>query len=235
MKKRLTIGALMMALCIAVFGVTMRVSEVHAESHPHDAHMLTTSARPMHAGDQARADAIVAAAKKVAERYADYHKAMEDGYEIFMPNQKQSVYHFVSEKADDEATQHFDPSKPGALLYQRTGGIAPSYKLVGVMYTDGFGASMKELDDRIPLSIAQWHEHINMCVPPQMDGQWLLGDHRFGLNGSITTQSACVAVGGRFKTHLSGWMTHVYPFEKDPTKIWKSGMDSDDGMPGMKM
>ena len=41
-----------------------------------------------------------------------------------------------------------------------------SYKLIGVMYTAPKNANWNELDQRIPLSIAQWHAHINMCMPP---------------------------------------------------------------------
>jgi hypothetical protein len=80
-----------------------------------------------------------------------------------------------------------------------------------------------------------------MCVPPQPEQRnWLMGDRQFGLNGSITTAEACRAAGGHFRPHLSGWMTHVYPFESDSTKVWSAGMDDDhgmalDSMPGMKM
>jgi hypothetical protein len=54
-------------------------------------------------GDQAWADAIVMAARTVAEHYVNYQKALADGYDIFMLDQKQPIYHFVLESADDEA------------------------------------------------------------------------------------------------------------------------------------
>ena len=184
---------------------------------------------------------MVAAAKKAAEHYRDYRVAEADGYTIFMPDQHQNVYHFVRESADPETKANFDPNRPPALLYTKTDGPNPDYKLVGVMYTAPYGATEEELNARIPLSIAQWHEHINMCVPPQPEQRnWLMGDRQFGLNGSITTAEACRAAGGHFRPHLSGWMTHVYPFETDSTKVWSAGMDDDhgmahDSMPGMKM
>src|ERR1700730_11472295 len=59
------------------------------------AHMSTTKLRPLGPGDQSRADAILAAAKKAAERYRDYRKAESDGYIVFMPEQHQDVYHFI--------------------------------------------------------------------------------------------------------------------------------------------
>ncbi len=224
--------------CGVICGVTLTgAHRVHAQAHDKDGHMLMTTLHPVRPGDQARADAIVVAARKVAERYVDYQKALTDGYDIFLPNQKQSVYHFVLDSANKEAMIRFDPTKPAALLYERIEGSTPGYKLVGVMYTDSFGASEEELNERIPLSIAQWHKHVNMCVPPQQQGDWLFGNPRFGLSGSITTEAACTAAGGSFKPHLSGWMTHVYPFEKDPAKIWQAAGKGDDHgeMHGMKM
>jgi len=104
-----------------------------------------------------------------------------------------------------------------------------------------YGATEEELNARIPLSIAQWHVHLNMCVPQQLEGRdWLMDDATFGLNGSITTAEACTAAGGHFRPHLSGWMIHVYPFETDPAKVWSAGMGDDHGMehnsmPGKKM
>ena len=99
------------------------------------------------------------------------------------------------------------------------------------MYMARYGATEEELNARIPLSIAHWHVHLNLCVPPRLEQRnWLMGDPTFGLNGSIITEEACRASGGYFKAHLSGWMVHVYPFETDPSKIWGAGMGDDHGM-----
>ena len=218
-----------------------RVEAMTVPSADMDPHMSMTKLRPPQPGDKARADAVVAAAKKAAEHYRDYRVAEADGYTVFMPDQHQNVYHFVRESADPETRGNFDPNRPPALLYTKTDGPNPDYKLVGVMYTAPYGATEEELNARVPLSIAQWHEHINMCVPPQPEQRnWLMGDRQFGLSGSITTAEACNAAGGHFRSHLSGWMTHVYPFETDSRKVWSAGMDDDhgmahDSMPGMKM
>src|SRR5579864_2313169 len=59
---------------------------VGAMSHRHmemGGHMKMTDMRPVRAGDQQRADEIVQAAKGVAQRYADYHEALADGFRIF--------------------------------------------------------------------------------------------------------------------------------------------------------
>jgi hypothetical protein len=204
-------------------------------------HMSMTKLRPLAPGDQARADAILAAAKKAAERYRDYRKAEADGYTIFMPDQRQNVYHFIRESSNLGDKERFDPEQPPALLYTKIEGRSPGYKLTGVMYMARYSATDDELNARIPLSIVQWHVHLNMCVPPHPgERNWLMGDPTFGLTGSITTEEACTAAGGYFKPHLSGWMVHVYPFETDPAKVWGVAMVDDhgmenDSMPGMKM
>ena len=224
-----------------VLGSALQARRVLAADAAGDesAHMVMTMLRTKQPGDQARADAVAAEAKKVADRYVDYHMALSDGFRIFMPDQPQKVYHFVKDEALEASRESFDASRPSALLYEKTEGEKPGYRLVGVMYTDRFGASEEELNDRVPLSIARWHEHVNLCVPSDEQGRhWLAGDPQFGLSGSITTQQACTAAGGRFMTHLAGWMVHVYPFEQDHAKMWGAGM-GDDGprasMPGMKM
>ena len=209
-------------------------------------HMEMTKLRPMQPGDQAKADAIVVAARKVANEYLDYRKALADGYTIFMPEVPQHVYHFTLAQNAMEAMRQFDASRPTSLLYEKTPGKQPGaegyYKLVGVMYTDRLRAQEEELNSRIPLSIATWHLHTNLCMPPGGSLIDMTGPHpKFGLNGSITTREACEAAGGRFQGNVFGWMVHVYPFETDAKKVWSAGMDDDHGMqhdaamPGMKM
>jgi hypothetical protein len=204
-------------------------------------HMHMTELRALQPGDQQKADAIVTAAKSAIAPYEDYHKALADGYEIFLPNVPQAQYHFTRSSYALEARFHFDSSRPTSLLYKKT--ADGGYKLVGAMYTDRVGASEEELNERIPLSIAHWHQHINFCKAP--DGQkaaYFGPDAKFGLMGSITTQEACEAAGGQFRPHIFGWMVHVYPYEADSKKIWATD-DDDQGhdnmdhsaMPGMKM
>lgn len=203
-------------------------------------HMYLTTLRPIQPGDQQKADAIVAAARAAMEPYQDYRKALADGYHIFLPNVPQPIYHFTSNDNGREARFHFDPSKPTSLLYKKTAG--GGYKLVGVMYTDRLRASEEELNTRIPLSIARWHQHINFCVAPRGERAAYFGpDAKFGLMGSIHTKEACDAAGGFFLPHVLGWMVHVYPYETDPKKVWAvddmNGHDNMDhsAMPGMKM
>src|SRR5437667_10107152 len=57
-------------------------------------HMKMTSLHEMKRGDQQKADAIVATARKVAEKYTDYKTALNDGFKIFLPDVPQKHYHF---------------------------------------------------------------------------------------------------------------------------------------------
>ncbi len=204
-------------------------------------HMHMTEPRPQAPGDQHKADAIVAAAKKAMAPYEDYHKAIADGYEIFLPNVPQRQYHFTNTANALAARLQFDPSKPTSLLYQKT--ADDGYRLVGVMYTDRVDAPLEEIDDRVPLSIARWHQHVNFCkAPPGHKAEYFGPNAKYGLLGSIDTQEACDAAGGTFYPHIFGWMVHVYPLEKDSKLVW-STMDDDAGhdnmdsssMPAMKM
>ena len=231
----------MVVMCAVVAHNQLRAKPMAEPTSGADPHMAMTKLRPPQPGDKARADAIVAAAKKAAERYRDYRKAETDGYTIFMPEQHQNVYHFILESPASEDDERFNPDQPRGLLYTKIVGPTPGYKLIGIMYMAPYGTTEEELNARVPLSIAEWHVHLNMCVPPQPEQRnWLMGDSIFGLNGSITTEQACTAAGGHFKPHLAGWMIHVYPFETDPAKTWSPGMGDDHGMehksmPGMKM
>jgi len=204
-------------------------------------HMYMTTLRPLQPGDQAKADAVVAAAKVAMASYQDYRKALADGYRIFLPNVPQPQYHFTKPGNGLEAWFHFDSYKPTSLLYKKT--ADGGYKLVGVMYTDRVNATEAELNQRIPLSIARWHQHINFCRAPEGQKAAYFGpDAKFGLRGSITTEAACEAAGGVFHAHVFGWMVHVYPYETNPKKIWATN-DDDKGhdnmdrsaMPGMQM
>lgn len=203
-------------------------------------HMYLTPLRPIQPGDQQKADVIVAAARAAMAPYQDYRKALADGYHIFLPNVPQPIYHFTNNENGRAARWNFDPSKPTSLLYKKT--ADGGYKLVGVMYTDRLRASEDELNTRIPLSIARWHQHINFCIAPPGQRAAYFGPHaKFGLMGSIATRDQCDAAGGTFLPHVLGWMVHVYPYETDPKQVWSvddgDGHDNmdDSAMPGMKM
>jgi hypothetical protein len=198
----------------------MNSMEGHMDMGPH---MKMTALRPAKEGDAARAQQVADEARKVAEKYTDYHTALSDGFEIFLPNVPQKMYHFTNYRYAMEARFRFSPEHPTSLLYEKHG---DDYKLIGVMYTAPKRFTEDDLDQRVPLSITQWHEHVNFCAPPAgMDRdekrKEMLGpDAKFGLRGSIATQETCDAAGGTFHPVIFNWMVHLYPFEKDQAKIW---------------
>ena len=78
------------------------------------------------------------------------------------------------------------------------------------------------MDARIPLSVAQWHAYVNLCLPPDDPHQQhaMPASTKFGLRGSIATREECEAAGGRFVPQVFGWMVHVYPLEQNQADIW---------------
>jgi hypothetical protein len=193
----------------------MNSMEGHMDMGPH---MKMTALRPPKPGDAVRAHQVAEQVRRASEKYTDYHTALADGYKIFHPEVPQKMYHFTNYGYAMEAALRFNPEHPTSLLYEKH---ADNYTLIGVMYTAPKGFGEDQLDERVPLSVAQWHEHVNFCAPPADRRKEMLAPHpQFGLRGSITTQEACDTAGGTFHPVIFNWMVHVYPFEKDQAAIW---------------
>jgi hypothetical protein len=207
---------------MAMDGVDTQSNEqgaMHDMEHMHhgdSAHMHMTATRPETAADVERANEIVKELRAGIAKYKDYHVALNEGYKIFLPNVPQKEYHFTNYGNGFLEAFTFDPARPTSLLYKKTPG---GYELVGAMYTMPKRAGEEQLNERVPLSIASWHLHTNLCVPPR--GERKTADYtKFGLRGSIVTQEACDAAGGTFYPVVFGWMVHVYPFEDSTEKIF---------------
>jgi hypothetical protein len=186
------------------------------QMHMAGPHLRLTAPWPAQPGDRERAATIVAQLRVALERYRDYHVAERSGYEVFHPEVPQPIYHFTNYWEGFAETFRFTPGQATSLLYRKT---ADGYELVGAMYTAPRNTSENDLNARVPLSVARWHAHINICLPPR--GQASNADWtKFGPDGSISTADACAAAKGRFFPQLFGWMVHVYPFEKTLAKIW---------------
>jgi len=217
----------------------------HGHHHDHDdgmaAHMHMTDLRATQPGDKEKAQKVVEEARQALEKYRDYKVALNEGFRIFLPNVPQPMYHFTNMEYAIGASFAFDAAKPTSLLYEKSG---DGYKLIGAMYTAPVRFTEDQINERVPLSMAQWHQHVNMCRPPKgQEREQLAKDAKFGLRGSIATQQECEAAGGTFMPHVFGWMVHMYPWEKTPDAIWsverqltdKAGMGHDHGsMPGME-
>ena len=182
----------------------------------HNAHMHMTGTRPQTPEDAMRAKEIVDRLRDGIAKYKDYRVALAEGYNIFLPNLKQPEYHFTNYVNGFLEAFKFEPLRPTSLLYKKT---ATGYELVGAMYTMPKRATEEQLNEHIPLSVATWHLHTNLCMPPvgqRRNADWT----KFGLRGSIATQEASDAAGGRFHPVIFGWMVHVYPFEDSSDKIF---------------
>ena len=200
-----------------------KVNEAHAvhdmtpgHMDAHSLHMRMTEMRPQTPADATRANEIVKQLRSGIEKYKDYHAALKDGYKIFLPNLPQPEYHFTNYLNGFLEAFSFDPARPTSLLYKKTSG---GYELVGAMYTMPKRATEERLNMRVPLSMAMWHLHTNLCMPQK--GQLRNADwSKFGLKGTIATQEACDAANCRFQPVIFGWMVHVYPYEDTLDKVF---------------
>lgn len=201
---------------------SMRLSDMadHAMTGPMSTnmmkHMEMTPSRPATHDDSVRATTVVAELKQAIAKYQDTAVAIADGYKLFLPNVKtQKVFHFTNNGRAFMSAFHFNASKPTSVLYKR--GTDGRLHLVGAMYTLGKNAGVNRLNDRVPLSIAHWHKHVNWCLPPKGDdARWSEssnGQPLFGPESPIATKAACDAVNGTFHPTIFGWMLHANVFE----------------------
>jgi hypothetical protein len=192
----------------------MHSMEGHMDMGPH---MKMTALRAPQPGDAVKAQHVVETARGVMEKYKDYHVALNEDFKIFHPELPQKMYHFTNYRNAFEAARSFNPEHPTSLLYEKVG---DGYKLVGLMYTAPKRFTEDDLNQRIPLSIAQWHEHVNFCRAPAGKQDALSPKPKFGFRGSIVTKEECDAAGGEFHPIVFNWMVHLYPLEKDSDGIW---------------
>lgn len=239
----LRIAMVSLALAAPAFAQDHGGTELPMDMH----HMRMTPHQPAAPGDSARAAQVLATLRTALAPYQDYHKALADGYRIFLPKIPQPVYHFTNRAITRAGVKTFDPAHPGSLLYEKLNDS--TYKLVGAMYIAAKDATPDDLNARVPLSIATWHAHTNFCVPKNVfsKARWTATDstgaHLFGFKGSISTADACAVANGRFLPQVFGWMVHVYPFAPTWAEVWATdevpatneGMAGMSRMPGMKM
>ncbi|HEY9226788.1 MAG TPA: hypothetical protein VIP11_09090 [Gemmatimonadaceae bacterium] len=186
-------------------------------------HMRMAPRRPVTPADQFRAKQTVLAARDALGKYADVTRAEEDGYVKFLPwIEQQSVFHYNNVQHIAMTGGRFDPTKPVSLLYKKD--AKGTMQLIGAMYSAMPDASPDELDARLPLSVAHWHEHVDFCGPQAelvRSGQVKIDGPTTAKWLKITSRETCDAAGGRFVPRLFGWMAHVYMFaSEDPRIIW---------------
>ncbi len=202
---------------------TANGTPIEADARAMAAHMEMTPRRPANRADSLRATALVGQLRSAIEKYRDVQLAEADGFRMFAPQLKnQRVYHFTNYGQAFRNAFRFDATKPTSLLYSRD--AMGKLVLTGAMYTAPKRYSASDLDKRIPLSVAQWHKHINWCLPPRRNqDRWTErknGRPVFGPLG-VSTRAECEAAGGQFEEEIFGWMVHANVFAgDDPEMIW---------------
>lgn len=197
---------------------TAAIAQQEHLAHQHmDAHMKWTSAQKMTTSDEIRGQQIVNTLRTSLEPYRDYKAAVRAGYFPFAPDVPHRMYHFTNGGKALRNAFRFDAAQPTSLLYKKT---EHGFALIGAMYTAPRRFSDEQLDQRVPLSIGRWHQHVNICLPPQGTPRTQADWSRFGPSGSIATEKECSAAGGRWNPQIFGWMLHVYPYETAQEKIW---------------
>jgi hypothetical protein len=143
------------------------VESMTSGHHSTGPHIKWTELRPSNAEDAKRADQIVHELRHALLKYRDYRVALKDGFEPFLPHIAQPKYHFTKKWYGFKAAFGFDPAEPTSLLYKKT--ASGGYELIGAMYTAPKRMTEDQLHERVPLSVAQWHAHVNICLPPRRD------------------------------------------------------------------
>ena len=199
-------------------------------------HMAYSSARPLTKEDSAQASHVVNELRQAIAKYSDVRVAEADGYKMFAPQiRNQPQYHFTKSWNAIRNQFGFDAARPTSLLYKKD--AKGNFVLTGAMYTASKRTSEEELNQRVPLSVARWHRHINWCVPKRSEKErWYEtknGRPVFGPLG-VSTEGECKDAGGRFIPQAFGWMVHANVFAgNDLRSVWHDDhMEHDHAMLG---
>ena len=171
-----------------------------ASMEPGHRHMSFTPPRAGTPADSAKALAVVHTLRAAIAQYPTLAAAESAGYRSRLPDameQRRRMLHVARPKSRP-GTAGFDPASPQALLYRRD--ESGRFRLAGAMFVAPEGATEEDLDARIPLSVARWHQHLDVCRGPKGEMK-----RRYR---QATTASACDAAGGRFRSE-SRYMVHV--------------------------
>ncbi|MDB4906596.1 MAG: hypothetical protein JWO05_1380 [Gemmatimonadetes bacterium] len=231
MRHHSTTLVLLLALASRLSAQQPAEHESHDMMDMHDApgsahmlHMEMTPGRAATRSDSVRAADVARTLKVALAKYRDPKAAEADGFRLFAPNMRnQRIYHYTNYRYALEEAFRFNPAKPTSILYRK----APdgSMELVGAMYSAPKRASVAKLDQRVPLSIAHWHRHVNLCSPKKGEEERYTerkdGAPLFGPESPIATKQACDAVNGEFRPNLFGWMVHAnVMLSDDPKVVW---------------
>lgn len=201
-----------------------------------NSHMRMAASRKRTKGDVVRTTRLAKEARLALAKYSDVRLAEQDGYVRFLPwLEDQDIFHYNNIQNVMISVDTFDVTRPVSLLYRKN--KAGKLVLVGAMYSALPGASLAELDARLPLSVAHWHEHVNFCGPrpdSMRAGTVRTDSATLAKWLKITAADTCNAAGGVFLPRLFGWMTHAYLFgRQDLASVWGGEQHDHMRMPGM--
>jgi hypothetical protein len=181
-------------------------------------HMSFTTSRPGTAADTARALDVVEQLRGAIAPYQTLEAAEAAGYRSRKDPEMVKgarILHVGKRMGRRGQSTPFDPSAPQALLYRR--GADGQFRLAGAMYVAPLSATLEDLDAMIPLSVAHWHRHMNICI--------LGNGSSFRRIPKATTTEACEAAGGRFRAE-SRYMVHVMTDAgSDLAQVFPQGRD----------
>jgi hypothetical protein len=208
---------------VALRGGTTALSAQTAGPSMAAMHMAFTATRPGTAADTARALDVVERLRAAIAPYQALAAAEAAGYrsrkdpEMVKGARLLHVGKRIGRKGD---AKPFDPAAPQALLYRRD--ADGQFRLAGAMYVAPPSATLDDLDAMIPLSVAHWHRHMNVCIS---------GNRRsFRRIPEATTAEACEAAGGGFRAE-SRYMVHVMTDAgTDLAQVFPQGRDEMGGM-----
>jgi hypothetical protein len=194
------VGAVV-TLALLLTAGSVRLDAQSDESPMAHPHMTFTAGRTGTSEDSARALAVVDKLRAAIAPYQALADAEKAGYHSRRDAdmvKDGKLLHVAKWPKRPGQVQAFDPAAPQALLYRR--GSDGEFRLAGGMFVAPPSATPDDLDAMIPLSVAHWHQHTNICVT---------GNRRsFKLAPRATTAEECEEAGGRFRTE-SRYMVHV--------------------------
>ena len=182
------------------------------------AHMSFTLGRPGTTADSARGLDVVDRLGAAIAPYQTLEAAEAAGYRSRKEPEMikgARLLHVGKRRDRSEKASPFDPAAPQALLYRRA--ADGQFRLAGAMYVAPRSATLDQLDAMIPLSVAHWHRHLNVCISGNRKS--------FRRIPQATTLEACEAAGGRFRAE-SRYMVHVMTdVGTDLAKVLSQGQD----------
>lgn len=193
-----TLEAVMTGLLVACSSPPPSTEDMGSMEDGHD-HMAYIAPRPGTAADTARALDVVHRLRAAIGRYATPASAESAGYLVrAMAGMQDRHMMHMSRPKSLAGIGTFDPSTPQSLVYRRD--ESGQFRLAGAMFVAPRGITEDELDARVPLSVAHWHRHVDVCRGPKGEmapryHQWL-------------TLADCEKAGGRWRP-ASHYMIHV--------------------------